>query len=145
MVLLGKDLVDGQILVQFRAAGPRNVTTTNYLWMASDPAFANNQTGPSGDHTTGTGVCICRGWFWSSLGTNQAVTNLITPPIDLSSDTVPRLVFYYHMFGSDVNWLNIRVRIVGFCILGSAFTVTINATTATRAVHFAEFTLGENM
>ena len=107
----------------------RNVTTTNYLWMASDPAFANNQTGPSGDHTTGTGgYAFAEGWFSGSTGTNQTVTNLITPPIDLSSDTVPRLVFYYHMFGSDVNWLNIRVRVVGTNTWVNLHT--INATTA---------------
>ena len=107
----------------------RNVTTTNYLWMASDPAFANTFTGPSGDHTTGTGgYAFAEGWFPGSTGTNQTVTNLITPPIDLSSDTLPRLVFYYHMYGADVNWLNIRVRVVGTNTWVNLHT--INSTTA---------------
>ena len=92
----------------------RNLTTRNYLWMASDPAFVSTNSGPAGDHTTGTGgYAFSEGWFTGFTSANQNVTNLITPPIDLSSDTLPRLVFYYHMFGSDITWLNIKVRKVG--------------------------------
>ena len=106
----------------------RNITTANYLWMASDPSFANTLSGPDGDHTTGTGgYAFAEGWS-SGASSNAVVTNLITPPIDLSGDTLPRLVFYYHMYGSDVEWLNIRVRVVGTNTWVNLHT--INSTTA---------------
>lgn len=86
----------------------RNLTNRNYLWMPSDPSFVSANSGPAGDHTTGSGgYAFAEGWFTGITTTNQDVTNLITPPIDLSTDTLPRLVFYYHMFGSDITWLNI--------------------------------------
>lgn len=92
----------------------RNLTNRNYLWMPSDPSFVSANSGPAGDHTTGSGgYAFAEGWFTGITTTNQDVTNLITPPIDLSTDTLPRLVFYYHMFGSDITWLNIKVRKVG--------------------------------
>lgn len=106
----------------------RNITTANYLWMASDPSFNNTNSGPAADHTSGNGgYAFAEGWSSGSTS-NQLTTNLITPPIDLSGDTLPRLVFYYHMYGSDVNWLNIRVRIVGTNSWVNLHT--INSTTA---------------
>jgi hypothetical protein len=48
-----------------------------------------------------------------STTTNATVTHLVTPPIDLSNDTLPRLIFYYHMYGSDIDLLDVRVRKVG--------------------------------
>lgn len=108
----------------------RNVTSASYLWMASDPTFANTQTGPTGDHTTGSGgYAFAEGWA-SGATSNTLVTNLITPPIDLSNDTLPRLVFYYHMFGADINWLNIRVRVLGTNNWINLHT--INSTTASN-------------
>ena len=109
----------------------RNLASSNYLWMASDPSFINAATGPSGDHTSGNGgYAFAEGWS-SGATTNATVTNLITPPIDLSNDTLPRLVFYYHMYGADVNWLNIRVRVVGTTNWVNLHTINAS-TTATQ-------------
>jgi PKD repeat protein len=91
----------------------RLVPTNNYLWMAGPPSLGSLNSGPSDDHTPGNGggYAVAEGWFTS--GSNASVTHLITPPIDLSGDTLPRLLFYYHMFGSDIDLLDVRVREVG--------------------------------
>ena len=105
----------------------RLLSTGNYLWMAGPPALGTLNSGPSGDHTSGTGgYAVAEGW--NASGTFRTVTHLITPPIDLSNDTTPRLQFYYHMYGSDIDLLDVRVRKLGT----TAWTQihTINSTTA---------------
>ena len=85
------------------------MSTGNYLWMAGPPALGTLNSGPSGDHTSGTGgYAVAEGW--STSGSFRTVTHLITPPIDLSNDTLPRLQFYYHMYGADIDLLDVRVR-----------------------------------
>lgn len=90
-------------------------TSNNYLWMAGPPSLGSLNSGPADDHTPGNGggYAVAEGWFTGSTSTNATVTHLITPPIDLSSDTLPRLIFYYHMYGSDIDLLDVRVRKVG--------------------------------
>ena len=105
----------------------RLLSTGNYLWMAGPPALGTINSGPSGDHTSGTGgYAVAEGW--STSGSFRTVTHLITPPIDLSNDTVPRLQFYYHMYGADIDLLDVRVRKLGT----TAWTQlhTVNSTTA---------------
>ena len=107
----------------------RLLSTGNYLWMAGPPALGTINSGPSGDHTSGTGgYAVAEGW--STSGTFRTVTHLITPPIDLSSDTVPRLKFYYHMYGADIDLLDVRVRKVGTNTWTQLHTV--NSTTASN-------------
>src|SRR6056300_1475280 len=105
-------------------------TSNNYLWMAGPPSLTSLNSGPANDHSPGNGggYAVAEGWFTGSITTNATVTHLITPPIDLSSDTLPRLIYYYHMYGSDVEWLNIRVRVVGTNTWVNLHT--INSTTA---------------
>ncbi len=83
--------------------------------MAGPPSLGSLNSGPADDHTPGNGggYAVAEGWFTGSTSTNATVTHLITPPIDLSSDTLPRLIFYYHMYGSDIDLLDVRVRKVG--------------------------------
>ena len=90
----------------------RVLTTGNYLWMAGPPAFVNANTGPDGDHTTGSGqYAYAESWFpLPTGGSNRDVTHLVTPKIDLSSDTIPRVEFYYHLFGSQISFLELRAR-----------------------------------
>ena len=105
----------------------RLLSTGNYLWMAGPPALGTLNSGPSGDHTSGTGgYAVAEGW--STSGSFRTVTHLITPPIDLSNDTLPRLQFYYHMYGADIDLLDVRVRKLGT----TAWTQlhTVNSTTA---------------
>lgn len=63
---------------------------------------------------------------WSTSGTFRTVTHLITPPIDLSNDTVPRLKFYYHMYGADIDLLDVRVRKVGTTSWTQLHTVNLS-------------------
>jgi PKD repeat protein len=101
----------------------RLLSTGNYLWMAGPPALGTINSGPSADHTSGTGgYAVAEGW--STSGTFRTVTHLITPPIDLSNDTVPRLKFFYHMYGADIDLLDVRVRKVGTTSWTQLHTVT---------------------
>ena len=87
-------------------------TSGNYLWVPG-PIFWNNpNTGPSADHTTGSGKYMVADAVF--LGTTQRyATNLITPPIDISTLSYPRLSFFHHMYGGDINKLDVRVRKYG--------------------------------
>ena len=107
-------------------------TSNNYLWMAGPPSLGSLNSGPADDHTPGNGggYAVAEGWFTGSTGTNATITHLLTPPIDLSSDTLPRLIFYYHMYGSDIDLLDVRVRKVGTTTWTQIHTV--NSTTASN-------------
>ena len=87
-------------------------TSNNYLWMAGPLSLSSLNSGPADDHTPGNGggYAVAEGWSTGSSSSNATVTHLLTPPIDLSSDSLPRLIFYYHMYGSDINLLDVRVR-----------------------------------
>jgi PKD repeat protein len=105
-------------------------TSNNYLWMAGPPSLTSLNSGPANDHSPGNGggYAVAEGWFTGSITTNATVTHLVTPPIDLSSDTLPRLIYYYHMFGSDIDLLDVRVRKLGTNTWTQLHT--INSTTA---------------
>lgn len=83
--------------------------------MAGPPTLGSLNSGPADDHTPGNGgdYAVAEGWFTGATSTNATFTHLVTPTIDLSSDSLPRLIFYYHMNGSDIDLLDVRVRKVG--------------------------------
>lgn len=70
-----------------------------YGWSVGSGQTPSAYTGPSGDHTTGTGKYM----FLESTGTpNQNAARLSTPCIDLTNQTgCWAFEFYYHMFGSE--------------------------------------------
>lgn len=84
--------------------------TTGYRWEAENATGANENslgTGPFFDHTTeGTS-----GGFYiyteATSGIQGDVANFISPPIDLSTYTCPKLSFWYHMFGPGMGELHV--------------------------------------
>ncbi len=84
--------------------------TTGYRWEAEDATGANENssgTGPFFDHTSeGTA-----GGFYmyteATSGVAGDVANFISPAIDLSTYTCPKLNFWYHMFGPGMGELHI--------------------------------------
>jgi PKD repeat protein len=62
----------------------------------------------------------------------RVATNLITPPIDLSNTTNPRLEFYYHMFGNQITKLDVRVREYGSTTWTLIENINANSTAFTQ-------------
>jgi len=87
--------------------------TVEYFWKAGPPTNHSNNTGPSGDHTSGSG-----GYIFTEANTGfgggSTLTNSITSPlVDVTSLTTPELSFWYHMYGSLINKLEVYVRGTG--------------------------------
>ena len=81
---------------------------TNYNWIkAPSPSGFASFTGPSGDHTNGgQGYLVCDPY---QFGTGSSSSSLITPYVDLANDSAPQVSFWYHMFGSDIERLEIAI------------------------------------
>ena len=86
--------------------------TTTYWWKATSGPSPTANTGPSSDHTTGSG-----NYIYSETNGGGTTTTIQTPPINLSALTVPELSFWYHMYGQLINTLEVEV------FDGSAWTV----------------------
>ena len=87
--------------------------TVEYFFKAGPPTNHSNNTGPSGDHTSGSG-----GYVFSEANTgfggSSVFDNHITSPlIDVSPLTTPELTFWYHMYGSLINKLVVQARSAG--------------------------------
>lgn len=83
-------------------------TTGAYFWTPGPPQFPTVGTGPSGDHTSGSGQ-----YMYADYSTPVTFppyqTLLETPFIDLSSLTVPELIFWYHMYGNGIGSLVVEI------------------------------------
>ncbi len=85
-------------------------TTEPFVWKAGSPPNISGQTGPSADHTTGSG-----GWAYSErinfFGGGPAVdAYLQTPPVDLSTIATQHLNFWYHLYGNSVVGLEVDIN-----------------------------------
>ena len=85
----------------------REVNKT-YVWKAAT-ASNNITAGPSGDHTSGSGKFMFAGLNYSASNTPSNVTELTMPLINVSPLTTPELTFWYHMFGVDIDSLQVSV------------------------------------
>lgn len=86
----------------------RRSDSTDYYWVIGPPPFASFQTGPSGDKTTGSGKYLyTRTNFFPQNGVS---TNIVSPFIDLGNIIQPQLRFWYHMYGTNIDKLEVRVR-----------------------------------
>jgi len=77
-----------------------------YMWLVKSGTTTSSGTGPSGDHTSGSGNYL---YTESSYGSAQSVANLVMPCIDLNQLDVPFLEFYYHMFGQSMGELHVDI------------------------------------
>jgi hypothetical protein len=81
--------------------GWSNETSDDFDWLVLSGSTPSNNTGPSGDHTTGSG------YYMYTEATNPNNPNkradLITPNFDLSSFADAELGFWYHMYDNTVN------------------------------------------
>ncbi len=84
-----------------------NNTHDNIDWRVAQGATPSTSTGPDVDHTTGnaTGNYI---YLEASTCYNREA-DLLSPCIDLSGVSTPRLAFWYHMYGTDMGELHLDV------------------------------------
>lgn len=97
--------------VNFNDTGDVNIcwarNMTDYYWTTGPSPFGFGGTGPSGDHTTGSGQYSYTEVVFGFGGSFTAY--LESPSIDLSALTNPQLSFWYHMFGADIGSMNIEI------------------------------------
>ncbi|RLD59111.1 MAG: hypothetical protein DRJ05_06870 [Bacteroidetes bacterium] len=78
-----------------------NETGDDFDWFVLSGSTPSNNTGPSGDHTTGSGYYI----YTEATTPNNPHkrTDLITPNFDLTSFSDVEVGFWYHMYDNTVN------------------------------------------
>jgi hypothetical protein len=81
-------------------------TGSVYMWLVHSGSTGSTATGPSGDHTSGSGKYM---YTEASYGTSQAVAELVMPCANIGLINVPYLEFYYHMFGSAMGELHVDI------------------------------------
>ncbi len=80
----------------------------SYYWMPETSArYTSPWSGPEFDHTTGTGKFMVANHSFNSF--HNSLTWFQSPHIDLSSLTNPELVFFYHMFGLEIEKLEVQI------------------------------------
>jgi len=77
-----------------------------YGWSVEEFETNSQTTGPSGDHTTGFGKYV---YAEASFGDGGSDADLISPQIDLGSASGPFVSFWYHMFGTGIDGLEVEV------------------------------------
>jgi hypothetical protein len=81
-------------------------------WYVNSGGTPTLLTGPTGDHTTGSG-----NYFWlQSDGNSGKSARLLSPCYDFGSLNSPQLSFWYNMFGADMGVLHLDLIINGFYI-----------------------------
>ncbi|MDO7712050.1 MAG: PKD domain-containing protein, partial [Schleiferiaceae bacterium] len=81
-------------------------TSAVYHWGGGSGNTPTANTGPTSDHTSGSGNYV---YTESSYGSASETALLETPLIDLSALTAPELKFWFHMRGSSIQSLRIDI------------------------------------
>lgn len=79
---------------------------TGYRWEVISGQTPTTLTGPSADHTTGSGKYL---FVESTNGVTNAMAYFTSACLDLTSYTLPRLTFWYHFYGADINKMYVEV------------------------------------
>ncbi|MBN1339078.1 MAG: choice-of-anchor D domain-containing protein [Bacteroidales bacterium] len=82
-----------------------NATGDDFDWSVNSGSTPSSGTGPTGDHTTGSGYYM----FTESSSPNypSRTANLETPLFDLSGMTTVEMKFWYHMYGTAMGSLHL--------------------------------------
>lgn len=81
-------------------------STTGYVFEPGTGPVKYLNSGPRGGHPAGVGKYL----FSGLVAGSSATTSVSTPAIDLSTVTDPQLRFWYHMYGSDIDSVNVEVQ-----------------------------------
>ena len=82
-------------------------SATGYLFDPGPQGFTSTLTGPSADHTTGSGKFLHSNAV-STVG-SVLLADVSTPPLSTVPLDTPEVSFWYHMFGSDIVGLELEV------------------------------------
>ena len=86
-------------------------SSANYQWYSNIGGTISGSTGPDSDNTTGNGTFM---YTEASSPAAQGDTAWLTSPcIDLSNSIDPALVFWYHMYGADIDTLSVQIDSMG--------------------------------
>ncbi|MCK4655188.1 MAG: hypothetical protein KAU01_12170, partial [Candidatus Cloacimonetes bacterium] len=79
----------------------------DFDWSVNSGSTTSSGTGPSGDHTTGSGYYSYTESSSPNFPNKRA--DLLTPQFDISSVTNPYFTFWYHMYGSTIGELHVDI------------------------------------
>lgn len=96
--------------------GWQNPTTDDFDWKTDANGTPSSSTGPTGDHTTGSGNYLYTEASSPNFGSKRA--DLWSPEIDLTTATFPILNFWYHSYGQTMGDLHFDISTNG----GLSFT-----------------------
>ncbi|XP_019646180.1 PREDICTED: enteropeptidase-like, partial [Branchiostoma belcheri] len=85
--------------------GWRQAHDDNFDWIRHSGSTPSDDTGPSADHTTGSGYYI---YIETSSGSSGSVARVISPLVTTTSAKCVQ--FWYHMYGRDVNRLRVYMK-----------------------------------
>ncbi|MFK7923425.1 MAG: PKD domain-containing protein [Bacteroidia bacterium] len=83
---------------------------TNFNWTVDENGTGSSGTGPSDDHSDPGTYYV---YTEASSGASGDITELISPCIDLSPVSSPKLRYWYHMFGSAMGTLYVDAEVNG--------------------------------
>ncbi len=87
--------------------GWTQATNDTWDWTVHSGGTTSGSTGPSGDHTTGSGIYLYT--ETSGSGSNK-VASFVSSCVDFANASVPKIEFWYHMYGSAMGTLNLDVQ-----------------------------------
>ena len=90
-------------------AGWTNGSGDDIDWSVDDANTPSSSTGPSADHTSGSGKYL----FTEASSCFNNTGLLLSPCFDFSSLTNPELTFWYHMYGAGMGRLGLQVSTDG--------------------------------
>ena len=82
-----------------------NDTIGTTYWQTNNGPTTSNFTGPSGDHTSGSGNYL----YIEATGNNYSSAFLNSGCTDISNMSQPSLSYWYHMYGADIYWLALQI------------------------------------
>ena len=88
------------------SANPGPGAGFSHRWEANSGSTGSFNTGPSGDHTSGSGQYM----FTETSPSSPPTAVLTTPLVDVSTLNVPYFEFFYHRYGSDMGDLTVDVN-----------------------------------
>jgi hypothetical protein len=100
-------LPDGDCVGAIPGGWTQNVGDDDIDWSSTDLATPSGGTGPSADHTSGSGYYL---FLEGSGGCNDQVGIVTSPCFDLSAVTCPQANFWYHMWGDDMGTLTLEIN-----------------------------------
>ena len=84
----------------------KNLNTDSHEWVSWFGGTGSANTGPSGDHTTGTGVYL----YMETSSCYNSTAILESPCFDFSGVVNPKLSFWYHMYGANMGTMHFDVN-----------------------------------